>query len=129
MGRCSPRRRGCDDRPADSCGGWLTLRCAQASPYWDQSGIPINVAKQKDPFIGKIVSVQVRAERKGTCARKRATERKREKTRAGKRASDRARPPSLLSVNPKLLALPPSLLLTPPSAWWARTRPERSATS
>ena len=31
---------------------------AEASPYWDQSGIPINVAKQKDPFIGKIVSVQ-----------------------------------------------------------------------
>jgi len=30
----------------------------EASPYWDQSGIPINVAKQKDPFIGKIVSVQ-----------------------------------------------------------------------
>jgi ferredoxin--NADP+ reductase len=31
---------------------------AEASPYWDQGGIPINVAKQKDPFIGKIVSVQ-----------------------------------------------------------------------
>jgi len=30
----------------------------EATPYWDQSGIPINVAKQKDPFIGKILGVQ-----------------------------------------------------------------------
>ena len=34
------------------------LAFLEASPYWDQSGIPVNVAKQKDPFIGKIVSVQ-----------------------------------------------------------------------
>ncbi|KAJ1482571.1 chloroplast ferredoxin NADP oxidoreductase, partial [Baffinella frigidus] len=30
----------------------------EAHPYWDQSTVPINVAKHKDPFIGKIVSVQ-----------------------------------------------------------------------
>mmetsp|Transcript_77203 Transcript_77203/g.113053 ORF Transcript_77203/g.113053 Transcript_77203/m.113053 type:complete len:396 (-) Transcript_77203:353-1540(-) len=35
-----------------------TLDFLEATPYWDQSHVPINVAKQKDPFIGKIVSVQ-----------------------------------------------------------------------
>ena len=25
--------------------------------YWDQSGVTVNVAKAKDPLIGKIVSV------------------------------------------------------------------------
>uniref|UniRef100_A0A7S0YIW7 ferredoxin--NADP(+) reductase n=1 Tax=Hemiselmis tepida TaxID=464990 RepID=A0A7S0YIW7_9CRYP len=30
----------------------------EATPYWDQSGVTVNIAKQKDPLIGKIVSVQ-----------------------------------------------------------------------
>jgi len=30
----------------------------EAKPYWDQSGVPVNVAKAKDPLIGKIVSCQ-----------------------------------------------------------------------
>ncbi len=35
-----------------------TLDFLEAKPYWDQSTLPINVAKQKDPFIGKILSSQ-----------------------------------------------------------------------
>jgi hypothetical protein len=35
-----------------------TLDFLEANPYWDQSTLPINVAKQKDPFIGKILSSQ-----------------------------------------------------------------------
>ena len=34
------------------------LAFLEATPYWDQSNVPINVAKQKNPFIGKIVSAQ-----------------------------------------------------------------------
>jgi len=29
----------------------------EAKPYWDQTGVTVNVAKAKDPLIGKIVSV------------------------------------------------------------------------
>jgi hypothetical protein len=35
-----------------------TLDILEAKPYSDQSTLPINVAKQKDPFIGKILSSQ-----------------------------------------------------------------------
>jgi len=31
------------------------LSLLQATPYWDQSAVPVNVAKQKDPFIGKVL--------------------------------------------------------------------------
>ena len=34
------------------------LSFLEASPYWDQSNIPLNLAKQKNPFVGKIVSAQ-----------------------------------------------------------------------
>jgi len=34
------------------------LNFLEATPYWDQSNVPVNVAKQKNPFIGKIMSVQ-----------------------------------------------------------------------
>jgi ferredoxin--NADP+ reductase len=30
----------------------------EASPYWDQSTVPVNVYKNKDPFVGKIVSTK-----------------------------------------------------------------------
>ena len=34
------------------------LSFLEASPYWDQSNIPLNLAKQKNPFVGKIISAQ-----------------------------------------------------------------------
>lgn len=30
----------------------------EAKPYWDQSTVQVNIVKQKNPLIGKIVSVQ-----------------------------------------------------------------------
>ena len=33
----------------------MFLSLLQATPYWDQSAVPVNVAKQKDPFIGKVL--------------------------------------------------------------------------
>jgi ferredoxin--NADP+ reductase len=30
----------------------------EATPYWDQSGVKVNISKQKDPLVGKILSVQ-----------------------------------------------------------------------
>jgi ferredoxin--NADP+ reductase len=30
----------------------------EAKPYWDQSTVPVNVVKNKDPFIGKVVSTK-----------------------------------------------------------------------
>ena len=35
-----------------------TLNFLEAKPYWDQRTLPTNVARQKDPFIGKILSSQ-----------------------------------------------------------------------
>ena len=35
-----------------------TLDFLEAKPYWEQSTLPINIAKQKDPFMGKILSSQ-----------------------------------------------------------------------
>jgi ferredoxin--NADP+ reductase len=34
------------------------LSFLEATPYWDQSNVQVNIAKQKNPLIGKIVSVQ-----------------------------------------------------------------------
>ena len=34
------------------------LNFLEAVPYWDQSNVQVNVAKQKDPFIGKILAVE-----------------------------------------------------------------------
>ncbi|EKX48914.1 hypothetical protein GUITHDRAFT_162347 [Guillardia theta CCMP2712] len=34
------------------------LEFLEAKPYWDQSGVQVNIAKQKNPLIGKIISVQ-----------------------------------------------------------------------
>ena len=48
--------------PSDPSGLTLplgqTLDFLEAKPYWEQSTLPINVAKQKDPFMGKILSSQ-----------------------------------------------------------------------
>jgi hypothetical protein len=48
--------------PSDPSGPTLplgeTLDFLEAKPYWDQSTLPINVAKQKDPFIAEILSSQ-----------------------------------------------------------------------
>merc|ERR1719159_1166802 len=30
----------------------------EATPYWDQSGVPVNTYKNKSPFIAKVVSVK-----------------------------------------------------------------------
>ena len=30
----------------------------EASPYWDQSTVPVNTAKNKSPFTGKVVSTK-----------------------------------------------------------------------
>jgi ferredoxin--NADP+ reductase len=30
----------------------------EASPYWDQSDVPVNVYKNKEPFVGKVVSTK-----------------------------------------------------------------------
>ena len=30
----------------------------EANPYWDQSNVPVNVHKNKSPFIGKVVSTK-----------------------------------------------------------------------
>lgn len=38
--------------------GAADLDFLEAKPYWDQTGVTVNVAKAKDPLIGKIVSVQ-----------------------------------------------------------------------
>jgi hypothetical protein len=34
------------------------LSFLEANPYWDQTNLPLNLAKQKNPFVGKIVSTQ-----------------------------------------------------------------------
>ena len=34
------------------------LSFLEATPYWDQTNVQVNIAKQKNPLIGKIVSVQ-----------------------------------------------------------------------
>ena len=48
--------------PSDPSGPTLplgqSLDFLEAKPYWEQSTLPINVAKQKDPFMGKILSSQ-----------------------------------------------------------------------
>ena len=48
--------------PSDPSGPTLplgeTLDFLEAKPYWDQSTLPINVANQNDPFIGKILPSQ-----------------------------------------------------------------------
>jgi hypothetical protein len=38
--------------------GEKDLDFLEAKPYWDQTGVTVNVAKAKDPLIGKIVGVQ-----------------------------------------------------------------------
>jgi ferredoxin--NADP+ reductase len=39
-------------------GGGLTENFLEASPYWDQSSVPVNVYKNKAPFTGKVVSTK-----------------------------------------------------------------------
>jgi len=41
-----------------SGGGGLTENFLEASPYWDQSTVPVNVYKNKAPFTGKVVSTK-----------------------------------------------------------------------
>ena len=36
----------------------LTENFLEASPYWDQSTVPVNVYKNKAPFTGKVVSTK-----------------------------------------------------------------------
>jgi hypothetical protein len=38
--------------------GGLTENFLEASPYWDQSTVPVNVYKNKAPFTGKVVSTK-----------------------------------------------------------------------
>lgn len=38
--------------------GDTALDFLEASPYYDQSGVQVNIVKQKNPLIGKIMSVQ-----------------------------------------------------------------------
>lgn len=41
-----------------SAGGGLSENFLEASPYWDQSDVPVNVYKNKAPFTGKVVSTK-----------------------------------------------------------------------
>ena len=41
-----------------SSGGEKAQDFLEASPYWDQSTVPVNVYKNKAPFTGKVVSTK-----------------------------------------------------------------------
>ena len=41
-----------------SSGGEKAQDFLEASPYWDQSTVPVNVYKNKTPFTGKVVSTK-----------------------------------------------------------------------
>jgi ferredoxin--NADP+ reductase len=43
---------------SSSGGGAKAQNFLEASPYWDQSTVPVNVYKNKAPFTGKVVSTK-----------------------------------------------------------------------
>jgi ferredoxin--NADP+ reductase len=43
---------------SSASGGEKAQDFLEASPYWDQSTVPVNVYKNKTPFTGKVVSTK-----------------------------------------------------------------------